>query len=382
MTEQLLEDALRALTQGIEADLGSRSRIAAQLTKPVRPSRLAPALATAAAVVTLVAAVAYATSDVGAHSGESQFGASAGDSVPLAAAPLEARTDVPAYRRPTGGGEPELVYVRATTGEVVARVPAVGGDGATYPVLSPDGRRLYMVWNRGGTLGYLDVLTGRRQQLLSRPGQMVGVTISADGTTLAYEWVPTVNGDLSHAAVVVRDLTTGAERLVSLVSGVHAGPQALPLALSPDGSTLAMVPTDAFPRRLLLVRVATGTDAATAVPGAPCDDPRWTAYADQPRWTSAGLYFAQHCVPNGGSAATSDLVRVDVAAARAERVLRVTPVASTLLFTVVQDHSRVLFVTSDESQPESATVELRDPLHPATAHLLAGLSSLAVSSAE
>jgi hypothetical protein len=379
MTEQLLQDALRALTDGIEPDPGSRSRIAAQLTRPVRPSRVAPALATAAAVVTLVGAVAYATNDVGVHSGQSQIGASAANGVPLAAVPLDARTDVPAYRRGSGSSQPELVYVRATTGDVVARVPAVGGDGPSTPVLSPDGRRLYTVWNHGRTLGYLDVLTGRRQRLLSRPGQMVGVTISADGTTLAYEWVPTVNGDLSHAVVVVRDLTTGAERLVS---GVHAGPQALPLALSPDGLTLALVPTDAFPRRLLLVRVTTGMKAATAVPGAPCDDARWTANADQPRWTSAGLYVVQHCGPIGSSAATSDVVRVDVAAARAERVLRVTPVASTLLFAVVQDHSRVLFVTADESEPESATVELRDPLHPATAHLLAGLSSLAVSSAE
>ncbi len=378
MTERLLEEALQAWTKDIQPDLSSRSRIQARLATPPPRSRLVPVAATAAAVVAVLGAIGFATSGLGAGARPGQFGAASADPVPIASAPLDPRTDVPAYRRTRPVGEPELVYVRATTGEVVARVATDAEAGQKDAVLSADGRRIFTTWNGGRDLGYLDVLTGRRYHLVSRPGQMVGITVSADGSTLAYEWVPRVDGNTSAASVVVHDLRSGDERVLN---GVHAGPQILPLALSPDGSTLAVVPTDAFPRRLLLVPIATGFPQAQTVTGTPCS--RGTANADQPRWSAAGLFVVQHCAEGSGSVTTSDLARVDPDTLRAERELHVTPVAATLLFAVVQDHhGQALFVTADESEPDHTQVVVRDPSDPTVSRVLTGLSALAVGGAE
>jgi hypothetical protein len=383
MTENVLEEALRAYTTPIAPDPISRAIIAGRLTEPAAVRLRLPLLAAAAAVVGVVVAVTVLFSGSSRTAVRPPLGSAPPSTLtavgPLATVPLDPRTDVPAWTRDKGSSEASLVYVRATTGTIVAHVPTPVGDDPTYstysPVLSADGQRIFVTWSGGRALGYLDVRTGKRTLLVTRPGQIVGVTASADGSTLAYEWVPTADGDLSQAAVVVRDLATGSEKILG---HAPAGPQILPLALSPDGATVAVVATDAFPRRLLLVPFDGGFARARTVSDAGCSS--GTGNADEPRWTALGLFVVQHC--GDGQVSSSDIGRVDPTTAQATLVQRLTPVAHTLLMTVVQTKSGTpLFVTADESLPDSVQVLVRD-LNPDNVRILPGLTHLAVGGAE
>jgi hypothetical protein len=379
MTENVLEGALRAYTAPIAPDPMSRAAIAGRLTEPPRVRRRLPLLAAAAAVVGVVVAVSALVSGSAPRAVRAPLGSAPPATLtadgPLATVPLDPKTDVPAWTREKDSSEASLVYVRATTGAIVARVPAPVGDASYEPVLSADGQRIFVTWSGGRTLGYLDVRTGKRTLLVTRPGLIVGVTASADGSTLAYDWVPTADGDLSQASVVVRDLATGAE---TILGHAPAGPQILPLALAPDGGTLAVVATDAFPRRLLLVPVDGGFAKARTVSDAGCSS--GTGNADEPRWSPVGLFIVQHC--GDGHVTSSDIGHVDPTTAHATLVQRLTPVASTLLMTVVQTKSGTpMFVTADETYPDSVQVLVRDP-NPDNVRVLAGLTGLAVGGAE
>jgi len=202
--------------------------------------------------------------------------------------------------RPPQGHPPQVVIVRASDHTAVATIPPKTLDESNSPVLSPDGSRIYATWSNPSRMGYYDLTTGKTVVLDSRHGILTGLTISADGKTLAYEWVGTPGSPETSTSIVIRDLDTEEARFLP---NAPAGPQVLSMALSPDGAQLAVVPTTTTTRPLLLVRT---TDARAfghpaRVTGFGCA----THSAYEPRWTVHGLYALDFC----GQA--SDLVTID-----------------------------------------------------------------------
>ena len=383
--EQLLRDALHHRTASVVDDRSSRTALAV----PSRPDRRNPGWLAAAATATAVGGVVLTATLLprGSEAPRTDTGTPAAG---LAAAPagpllgsgvvLSARTDV---RAPTDRDRNarRLVIFRATTGKIVARVPDVYGPIESEPVLSPDGSRLFGVWGNGllgvrhdATLGYIEVATGRRVVLAQRKTQLGPLAVSADGATLAYQ----SSGDGgAEAEVVVRDLMTGREHRMTPAPG---GPQGMVLALSPDGSQLAVAATDTFPRRLLLLASdAADFRLARAVTPAPCRV--GTGQLNQPRWTSGGLFAVQHCAEVDRPRLTADLATVDVGAGRAT-VARTLPPAPIFVMTVLDAPVGRLFVTADETLVDHVTVVVRNSSRGWSTRRVAGLFELAVASAE
>jgi hypothetical protein len=247
---------------------------------------------------------------------------------------------------------PDTLVVRVSDGATVATLPRFGADGLASPVLSPDGTKVYAAWGTNPAhLGYYDFASGRRVVLDTRPGILIGPTVSADGRTLAYEWSATL-GDPEHStSIVIRDLRTGA---MHVLRDAPAGPQVLSLALSPDGSRLALVPTETTNRPLLVVPTAGDNAFAATSPIAPegCGSTRNA----EPRWTDRGLYVLRFCGPN-----RVNLVDIDVAH-RTSALLRQFDSGGITAYTPVPSGTGDLFVVSDESQvPPTQPVAIYDP---------------------
>ncbi len=153
--------------------------------------------------------------------------------------------------------------VRASDGAVVATLPTVDESAIFSPVLSPDGERIYGVWGtNASTLGFVDARTGTVTALLHRQGEISSPAVSADGSTLAYEWTPKLDGN-NVDSVVIRDLASGSERVLP---DAPAGPVALTLALSPNGGQLALAPHDSGLPRCPVWIVSTASAAAFSRP--------------------------------------------------------------------------------------------------------------------
>jgi hypothetical protein len=370
MTEKLLQEALRALTDPIIGDPASRSRLAAELGRPTF-HRTWPLVATAASVAGVAVASSLLLSGSGASSPQaprplSSAGTTLAAAPPVSTTPLTPTTDFPAYR-----GD-DIVFVRAATGRVVGTLE---GTAHTLfdPILSPDGKTVYIVGNEAKDLLGIDVATGQHQVLSHHAGQIGGVTVSADGSTLAYEWIPNRNGDLTNISVVLRDLKTGAERLLPNAPG---GPQYLSMALSPDGSQLAVATTSQPAHSLVIVPTDAGFSQGRTLTKAACSTgPIGTV--DQPRWTPTALYVVQHCIPPTQPRAGSDIARVDPQTGTSE-LLHAFPAANTFFMTPVGN----LFVTSDESTGDAHDVIVRNPAHDWVGTTVHGLRGLAVSGSE
>jgi hypothetical protein len=372
--ETMLETALRDSTSNLPLDPHARQNIADRLAESCGPPRrrwLLPAAAAAAVVAVATAGIVLAGK---------------ADEQPGPAGPSPAVTgDLPGYAVPptryfladdfTGGERPEIIerIVRASDGAVVGTLPDVGGQELVEPQLAPNGRRVYAMWDSDSRLGYIDLITGKRVLLTQRRGAITSPTISADGSTLAYEWLPMTNNS-DFASVVIRDLSTGHERVLR---GAPSGPTGIPLALSPDGSWLALAPQTGAPRHrpLWLVRVGAAKpfNHPRKVAPAGCAD----GTAAESMWTTQGLYAIWHCTTaQDGSIDSSDVDTVDPQSGRITSSHHLAPTTAFVELAVVSRRSGPLFVTSDIGVPEQATVDIRDPARHWAARVVTGVNQL------
>jgi hypothetical protein len=182
---------------------------------------------------------------------------------------------------------------------------------------------------------------------------------------------------------VVVNLHTGASQVIE---HAPAGPQVLPLALSPDGRTLAVAPTNANARSvpgtrpLLLLPTGAGTGFATArsVTAPACG--RMSGELGQPRWTSRGLYAYRTCDAAGARTGQA-IAKVDTAAGTAT-VLHGLAAAQTLQLAAFEGPSGPLFVTADTSLPATPKIRVLDPSHGWSGRTVTGIDALTAISAE
>lgn len=114
------------------------------------------------------------------------------------------------FRERTRGGDRDLVWIDARTGETTTITDTPGvreGDGA----LSRDERILYFSSSRDGQsrVERLDLATGARERLFDGTGRLYGLALAPDGRRLAYNDIPAGEED---AEIFVYDLLTGTSR--------------------------------------------------------------------------------------------------------------------------------------------------------------------------
>ncbi len=375
--ESVLEDALRERAAQVRPDPQARELIARRLGRPPAQGgpRRAP-LAAAAAVAATVVAVAVGAAVVAGHdSGRPRPGGRPSSTLPGYPLPPDTFfTAVAGSQQP--GAATRDVIVRGSDRTVTATLPPAPSGSLTEPQLSPDGTRAYALWGRDDSrLGYLDLLTGTYHQLVRRTGELSSPTISADGRHLAYQWTPRLDGN-GASRLVLRDLRRGTERVLT---GLPAGAQEVSMALSPDGSRLALVPTDRSPRPLWLVGTAgAALRDPVSVRGVAC---RYGGWADEPRWTSAGLYAVRHCHSPKGTVITADVLQVDPQRHRARLAHRFGP-GQTFFVQVVPRRAGPLFVTWDASIVGRDGVYVRDPRRGWVGQRVHGVSGLDVSGSQ
>lgn len=151
-------------------------------------------------------------------------------------------------------GNPEI-YLMGIAGET-SSLQRLTTDGVappddTAPDFSADGTKIAWISTRGGDANvWLMDSSGANQRQLTTEGKITSVAFSPDGTEVAFSVARTAN-----AIIVVRNIATGAERIVA--QGAFS---ALAPRYSPNGTQLvftARTPaSDA--RRLRLVNLATG----------------------------------------------------------------------------------------------------------------------------
>jgi hypothetical protein len=168
-------------------------------------------------------------------------------------------------------------------------------------ILSPDGNKVYGVgrelqengkpypagWGVDHVL-VIDLRTNQITSLATRGERITGLTLSADGTTFAYALRGSQDGQPDRDVIYVHDLVHDKDRHFMLA----AGQRTIIMALSPDGSQLAINAQSNSPA----VQVMSTTSGLTQPPqqrrgAAGCQD----AYFGPVQWTRSGLYAALNC---------------------------------------------------------------------------------------
>ena len=204
-------------------------------------------------------------------------------------------------------------------------------------VLSPDGNRLYGIGRNLRDDGsryppdahegsehvvYIDLATNQFTSLATRDGLMAGFSLSADGTTFAYALRGGQDGLPDRDVIYIHDIVRDSDRHFRL----NPGQRAVVMALSPDGSQLAITPAN-DPTDVVLM----STLYDDAIPGqqtvdaAACPDVEYGPI----QWTTAGLYAVRTC-HQASSGATSSVIRWTAPPSSASTVvisLRAAPTA-------------------------------------------------------
>lgn len=324
----LLSTALQARTENVYGAPDSLSRLRAELQRPDTAPRRAPrrrsvereprrALKPLLSGLAVVIAIAAVIAGINLARPDSTKG--------LANRPATLSTTGSNYRPGayypaiTATGQP--VIVRASDDKPVRLLPsakrAEGYDDALWSmVLSPDGTRVYGVYEQVGADGeglpfsvaaqhvaYIDLATNRIITVASRDGVITGMSLSADGSTIAYALAASPELPRNRYAVYVHNLRNDSDRHFLLAPGQTP----VPMALSPDGSRLAFR-SNADASSVWLVSTTTGASVPgpLRLPNGDCGNPSYRNV----QWTRSGLYAVQICAPDGGTI-TVGLARYD-----------------------------------------------------------------------
>lgn len=381
--ETLLREAMTERTRNVVADPSSLPAMRARL----RPRRAwtAPRSLVAAGVAAAVVGVALASAGVRGSLGGGETGqvADGGSAAAFTASGLGA-APFPAARFFPGLRKGQVVVVDAQDGATVAALPAAPGGGLTDAVLSQDGRRVYGTWTAPEpTVGYFDLAAGRYVPVQVRTGAVGGPTVSADGKTLAYEWSRVPGSPEDSTAVVVVDLPTGRTRVIDRAP---AGPQILPLALSPDGGTLAVAPTNAGARSATGTRplLLLPTDGSTGFAAARSVTPPTCGLAPgelrQPRWTGTGLYAYRVCDDTGRRTGPA-VAKIDPKTGTAT-IVHTLPAGQILQFAVLEPPGGTLFVAADITLADNPYIRVLGPADGWSVRTVTGIDALTAVSAE
>ena len=351
--ERRIADTLAAQTQHVYGDQNSLRELQRRLPARRRFSA-GPMLAAAAAVVLIVAGATYLGSTLrSTHQSSAGAGSGRGAAVGTGYRPTDHFVAV----TPDGGS----VIVRADTGTVVRTLPKALGAAA----LSPDGNRVYGVWHDREYIGtsvasehvsYIDLADNHVIVVASKPGTVTGLSLSADGGTIAYALLDrTVSPE--RTTIFVHDLRRDRDWSYRL----PADRQVIPMSLSPDGSRLALTETHtkdvlfiaevANPRAVVDADPAPAALDARPVPALTC--PRGMYY--NPQWTRVGLFAVRQC-PKASHTEFS-LVRLDPDK-RSELAVVSTLPSGTSALRVFPHAGGPMFVFDGDDNGESAVYVL------------------------
>ncbi len=252
--ERLLSEALNARTAGEfgrpDSSLADLRRALHRKSSP-RRRRVSSALgvvATAAAVLLIVLGVSWL--------GRSYHSTTTPTAPSRPSAPLQ-KTGFgysPADYFPAVRSDGQPVIVRVFDGRMMRILPRGRVNATTWApispmILSPDGNKVYgasrQLQDDGEPYpaGYgvnhvvvIDLRTNQFDSLATRDGRIYGLTLSADGTTFAYALEGGQDGSSDRDVIYVHDLVHDKDRHFLLA----AGQRTVIMALSPDGSQLAV----------------------------------------------------------------------------------------------------------------------------------------------
>ncbi len=126
--------------------------------------------------------------------------------------------------------------VDVAAGKVLRRLP--GGQGARCPVVSPDGRILYVCNQHGDDVYFVDIARGALIKKLSAGRQPFSAALTPDGSVLVVaDCLPTQKATDTLIASNVLFINTAEQRVdaeISLPIGSHS---VFDVAVSPDGSS-------------------------------------------------------------------------------------------------------------------------------------------------
>jgi WD40-like Beta Propeller Repeat len=310
-TERLLAEALHARTADVFgrhdslADLRrayhrKNSRQTLRFPRMPRLSSAIGIIATAAAVLLMVVGVNWI--------GHSYNPATTPTHPSHTSAPLK-NTGFgysPADYYPAVNSDGQPVIVGVSDGRQMRILPrgsvSIGRWAPISPmVLSPDGNRVYGVGRQLQDDGkpepdgvgadhvvYTDLRTNQFTSLATRAERITGMTLSADGTTFAYSLRGSQDGEPDRDVIYVHDLVHDTDRHFLLA----AGQRAVIMALSPDGSKLAIKVTGDSPA----VQVMSTTSGLIQPPqellgAAGCQRSSFGPL----QWTPSGLYAVRYC---------------------------------------------------------------------------------------
>jgi hypothetical protein len=226
----------------------------------------------------------------------------------------------PADYFPAVRSDGQPVIVRASDGELMRVLPRGRVNASSWApispmVLSPDGNHLYGVgrelqndgkpypanWNVDHVLS-IDLRTNEFTSLATRGERITGFTLSADGTTFAYSLRGSQDGQPDRDVIYVHDLVHDTDRHFALA----AGQRTVIMALSPDGSKLAINVNS----NSAAVQVMSTTSGLSQPPqqllGAGCEGSGFGPV----QWTTSGLYAVQTC-SQADESRTQNVVRLN-----------------------------------------------------------------------
>jgi len=369
--ERRIADALAAQTQHVYGDPASLRELQRRLPTRRRFSP-GPMLAAAAAVVLIVAGATYLRGTL----------RTARQAVPATGGPGRVAAEGTGYRPTdrfvavTADGRSVIVWTE--TGRVVRTLPKTLGGA----VLSPDGTRVYGWWHdpkefTGATehVAYIDLADNHVIVVASKAGTVTGLSLSADGGTLAYALLDRSVAP-ERTTIFVHDL----RRDRDWAYRVPVDRQVIPMSLSPDGSRLAL--TETHTKDVLFIAAVSNPHAvvdarptpkdlnARPVPALTCA--RGMYY--NPRWTTLGLFAVRQC---DRSARTDfSIVRLDPDTGRELTVVvRALSVGAVSDMRVVAREGRAAFLVEGDFHGQPA-VYVVDPGRATGPWRLPGLNSL------
>ena len=228
-------------------------------------------------------------------------------------------------------------------------------------VLSPDGNRLYGVGRELQENGepypdgygvdhvlVIDLRTNQFTSLATRAELITGMSLSADGSTLAYALRGSQDGQPDRDVIYVHDLVHDADRHFLLA----AGQRTVIMALSPDGSKLAInVNGDSAAVKVISTKSGLTQPPQQTLGAAGCQ----TSAFGPLQWTPSGLYAVQRCSQTNESRPWN-VVRLSQDPNKAGTV--VAPSTSRLASTalLIRDTRAGLAVFTDQSQGQNHVV--------------------------
>jgi YVTN family beta-propeller protein len=127
-----------------------------------------------------------------------------------------------------------VCIVATTTGKITAQIPA--GHTAMAPVLSPDGKTLYVCNRFDDAISFVDVVRGREFARVRVPREPIAAAITPDGKFLfVANHIHAGRADAEHVAASLSVIGTAARRVVKEIELPNGSGLLRDVRISPDG---------------------------------------------------------------------------------------------------------------------------------------------------